>query len=45
MLNDMGKKGDCTLEYIGINLKQWSFDEYKCYRFVKNNLLDLKNRK
>ncbi len=37
-----GKKGDCTLEYIGINLKQWSFDEYKCYRFVKNNLLDLK---
>lgn len=37
-----GKKGDCTLEYIGINIKQLSFDEYKCYRFVKNDLLDLK---
>lgn len=37
-----GKKGDHTLEYIGINFEKGVFCEYKCYRFLKSISSDLK---
>lgn len=41
-IKQYGKAGDHSLEYIGINLKDGIFSEYKCYRFTKNSLSDFK---
>lgn len=40
-IEQYGKKGDHTLEYIGINLENGNACEYKCYRFMKSFSSDL----
>lgn len=40
-IEQYGKNGDHSLEYVGINLNKGNSFEYKCYRFLKNFPSDL----
>ena len=39
-IRNYGKNGDRTLEYIGVNLEDGIYKEYKCYRFMQQKNVD-----